>query len=125
MHAHYEDITSRIAQEPLWYDQHGVPRYAPFAPLFCPNIYARHVVLLRIACQACQRQFDVEMHSDIFRDFPHPKKLHYGDSPNHGCIGDTMNCNDLAVLEVWTKLETLGEWKRHPELEGAMDEPTF
>lgn len=26
---------------------------------------------------------------------------HYGDPPIHGCVGDTMNCIDLRVVEAW------------------------
>lgn len=47
--------------------------------------------------------------------------LHYGDPPRHGgCVGETMNCDDLEILEVWIKNPTLN-WKRHKELEGEID----
>jgi hypothetical protein len=29
---HYEDILSRIAEPPRWFDEQGVPRYCEFAP---------------------------------------------------------------------------------------------
>ena len=79
------------------------------------------MVLLRIACQLCGEKFDVEMHSHVWCPIGHPKKLHYGDPPIHGCIGDTMNCEDLAVLEAWHR-EPLGDWERVLELEGPIDE---
>jgi hypothetical protein len=90
----------------------------------CPNIYSNQVVLLRIACQYCGTRFDVEMHSDFFAPIKHPKKLHYGDPPRHGCdgAGDTMNCDDIAVLEVWHR-EGIGDWVRLMDLEGLMDDP--
>jgi len=123
MHSNYEDIRSRIGEDPTWYDANGTPRYGPFKPEMCPNIYSKEVVLLRIACQFCGQHFDVEMHSDWFARIKHPKKLHYGDPPRHGCdgAGDTMNCTDIAVLEVWHR-EGVGEWTRLSELEGLIDE---
>ena len=117
----FDDITSRITEQPSWYDSNGTPRYGAFAPDQCPNIYADAVVLLRIECQACGRRFNVEMHSHWYAQLAHPKKLHYGDPPAHGCVGDTMNCEDLEVLEVWRKDRERYEWVRHPELEGPIE----
>ena len=122
MHHHFEDILSRIKEVPTWWDQNGTPRYGLFQPDSCPSIYAHRVVLLRIACQECHREFLVEMHDDVWgREF-HPTKLHYGDPPNHPeCLaGNTMNCDDLEVVEVWEK-PRLGDWQRRPELQGPME----
>lgn len=122
MKAQYEDITSRIPEQPTWYDMNGVPRYGPFQPKACPNIYSHQIALMRIACQYCHRPFDVEIHDDgFFHQLGQPKKLHYGDPPIHDCVGDTMNCEDLAVLEVWSR-DTADrlEWVRLPELEGLI-----
>jgi hypothetical protein len=122
MYAAYDDIRSRIAEEPSWYDENGSPRYGVFSRELCPNIYAHEVVLLRIACQACGRRFDVEMNGDTFYHIRHPKNLHYGDAPRHdGCAGDTMNCEDLAVLEVW-QVNDRQEWIRRSDLEGLIDD---
>ncbi len=118
MNARFEDITSRISESPLWYDSNGTPRYGPFQPQLCPDIYTNTVVLLRIMCQDCRKEFDVEMHATLFWDF-NPLKLHYGDPPVHGCVGDTMNCEDLRVLECWHR-EYMGDWQRYPEREGEM-----
>ena len=122
MHEAYEDITSRIAEEPTWYDSNGAPRYGAFSPAGCPDIYSNTVVLLRIACQECRREFLVEMHESLWHPF-HPQKLHYGDPPRHGgpdCFaGDTMNCDDLEVVECWHR-EHIGEWERRTEYEGPM-----
>jgi hypothetical protein len=123
MHENYEDIKKLTPEPPQWYDENGVPRYAPFEPKYCPDIYSHNVGLLLIACQACGQQFRVEMHTSIFgsKTGHHPHKWHYGDPPIHGCMGDTMNCDDLAVLEFWHR-EGIGEWERMKELEGVIDE---
>jgi hypothetical protein len=123
MHCNYEDIRSRIPEEPTWYDQNGTPRYGPFKPEMCPDMYANLVVLLRIACAGagCRQTFDVEMHGNVFSGITRPKNLHYGDPPCHPCEygGYTMNCDDLVVLEVWHR-EGMGDWERRSDLEGPM-----
>lgn len=122
MHHNYRDILDRVNDEPTWYDSNGVPRFGKFEPGMCPNIYSSHVGLFLIACQDCGKRFRVEMHADIFDQrisFP-PAKWHYGDPPIHGCVGDTMNCDDLAVLEFWTKVKF--DWKRNKKYEGIIDE---
>ena len=111
----YPDITSRISETPLWYDSNGVPRYAPFSPRLCPNIYANDVVLMRIICQDCGRSFDVEMHGDSFHPIGELSELHYGDPPCHGCVGDSMNCIDIAIVESWQNERF--DWVRHKEQE--------
>lgn len=121
MRSNYSDIRALIDMEPLWFDMHGAPRYAPFHPSLCPSIYAHQVILLEIACQHCGQRFKVEMHEHwSWERLVDPKKLHYGDPPAHSCTGDTMNCVDLAVLEVWTKSEF--KWRRRRKLEGKIDE---
>jgi len=119
MNASYEDIRKRIKKEPLWFDTNGVPRYDKFHPSLSPNIYADEVILLEIACQRCGVKFEVEMNGENFKRLlmgePVPsftervKKIrkekaefspiHYGDPPFHGCVGDTMNCMDLRILQ--------------------------
>jgi len=123
MNASYEDIRKRIKEEPLWFDTNGVPRYDEFHPNRCPNIYANEVVLLEIACQRCGVRVKVEMNWDNFkrqlmgepvpsftervRKFREERTkfspVHYGDPPFHGCVGDTMNCIDLRVLQFWKR----------------------
>jgi len=123
MHDSYIDITSRIAEDPMWWDANGTPRYGEFIPHRCPNIYAHWVWLYRIACQSCGKEFEVEEHDVWFAtERATPKNSHYGDPPIHGCTGDTMNCDDLEVLEVWNQESKSWEWVRHPELEGSMTE---
>src|SRR5471030_2799277 len=57
MHARYDDITSRIAMRPVWYDENGVPRYSTFSPEDCPN--SSECALIEIVCQECLRTFFV------------------------------------------------------------------
>lgn len=128
MLASYDDILSRIAEEPLWYDEHGVPRYEPFHHDMLSNIYADWAVLLLISCAACGRRFKVALSgSRYFSPMGHPHKRHYGDPPRHGdergrCAGETMNCNDEKVLEVWQEgLTERFKWDRIPDLEGMID----
>lgn len=137
MKAYYQDIKSRIQENPKWYDTNGVPRYDTFKPELSPNIYAEEVVLLEISCQDCRSRFLVEMNWSIMEIVlnRHSESLstimgqwlknenkkdcfvpiHYGDPPGHGCVGDTMNCYDLRIVEFWKKDNFT--WKRIPEYE--------
>lgn len=119
MHENYADIKKLTTQDPEWYDENGVPRYAKFEPGMCPDIYSNNVGLFVIACQHCGKKFVVEMHASIFDwKLRHPpSSWHYGDPPIHGCVGDTMNCDDLHVLEFWHR-EGAGEWERMQQFEG-------
>jgi hypothetical protein len=70
MHAGYEDIIEAAGKAPLWWDQHGVPRFRPHHPDLSADIYACEVVLLRIACQSCLHEQLVQMtwsHGDSTR----------------------------------------------------------
>lgn len=123
MKANYQDILSRIEEEPTWYDQNGAPHYGTFQPDLSPSIYATSVGLFLIGCQDCRRKFRVEMHAHYWGNrigLP-PSKWHYGDPPIHDCIGDTMNCDDLEVLEFWARDEQQFDKVRRPELEGVID----
>ena|SRR3990167_6240916 len=124
MKARYSDILSRVQEDPKWYDGYGVPRFDDFHPELCPDIYSHHVALVLIACQSCSQEFEVEMHASWF-DSLNFHILHYGDPPIHDCVGDTMNCEDLAVLQAWLKPQASAdepyEWQRHPEFEGPIE----
>lgn len=131
MKHHYKDIRSRIKEEPKWWDENGVPRYCGFSPDETSNIYAREAVLLRIACQRCQQEFDVCLSCFTLKEFldetPSLKKriedesIHYGDPPNAGCCpaGPTMNSEPLRVLEYWHKVYL--EWERVHDLEVSLE----
>jgi len=121
----YKDITNRLG-EPMWWDEAGVPRYFPFHPSYVNNIYATQVALLEIACQSCGTRFHVAMSTGPLDAYPleEPVRrgfIHYGDPPNYGCCvsGPSMNCEDLRVLQFWTR-EFPVTWERHPELEIAL-----
>ena len=122
MRASYQDIRECIAAEPLWYDENGTPRYAPFHPGLCADIYARRAVLLEIACQSCGQRFlaalsEGPMDRPWLKHFVEDKTIHYGDPPRHDCVGDTMNCDDLRVTEYWDREH---DWRRVPEMEVAL-----
>jgi hypothetical protein len=118
----YDDIKTKLG-DPIWYDDNGVPRYDPFKPDMC-GVYDDQVVLLEIACQDCGKKFKVaecwDKHRAMWKAIenrnwidinsiePLPTKsgkwfYHYGDPPNHGCVGDTMNSEPIRVLEFWHK----------------------
>lgn len=123
MHHTYHDITDKLGT-PLWYDEHAVPRYCKFAPTEVANIYAKQVVLFRIACQGCFKMFAVaESWSSPVQIFGRDLasqildgSLHYGDPPNAECCGGTtMNCLDLYVIEYWERIDF--EWVRNAKYE--------
>ena len=123
MHLEYVDILALTDDDPVWWDSNGVPRFAEFTPYLCPNIYADWVVLLLIGCQYCGERFFVEMHGmEYHNSLGNPRDLHYGDPPRHDCVGDTMNCDDIEVREVWIRSDAMIGWKRHDEMEGMIDE---
>jgi len=131
MHHHYDDIRSRIAEAPRWFDEHAVPRYCEFSPKACANIYAEEVMLLLIACQSCGRRFEVCMSTGMRRTNPanavwsiaRSGTIHYGDPPNVRCCpaGPTMNSEPIAVLQFWQRGGgTAFEWRRVAELERTL-----
>lgn len=136
----YDDLTSRLGA-PLWWDDNGAPRYDPFSPRML-GVYDHLAALVLIACHCCGEEFRVAVswsdHAfvtgalpippdagprDPLRDrLPRPRtapgRYHYGDPPRHGCVGDTMNCNDLRVLEFWERdWDAPDGWRRLPEEE--------
>ena len=106
MNQEYHDITSRLGK-PLWFDECGVPRYDPFTPRLCNDIYTDEAVLLEIACQGCYERFKVAMSRNqlerlriahargeslvpaakgeayTLRDEIKDRTIHYGDPPHH------------------------------------------
>lgn len=120
----YRDITDKLGT-PLWWDEHGVPRYEPFRPELASNVYAKQVAFLEIACQACREKFKVCISYSSFHQQDDLKKriknksIHYGDPPNYYgyccASGPTINCEDLVVLEFWERVYV--EWVRHKEFE--------
>jgi hypothetical protein len=102
MHDAYDDIRSRIDEPPAWFDVHGCPRWGV-------STVPRHLMGW-IACQACGALFFVSLADPVYvngldnrniqkvGDYTHDHShlelvdhWHYGDPPQHGCVGDTMN----------------------------------
>ena len=137
----YEDIRSRIDEEPTFFDKRGVPRYGEFHPNML-GVYDDHALLIRIGCQNCFKTFLVSTswhkYHYIYRQQDVPpietviERYHYGDPPRHGCVGDTMNCFDLEVVQAWEQaplttnkgqgLKLTDRWQRLPEHEGPMED---
>ena len=108
MHTEYEDIRSRITEEPRWFDEHAAPRYCDFHPSRCADVGCDEAVLFEIACQECKKLYRVALSSRGGRQLSDDiadKALHYGDPPNacdDGCIsGRTMTSCTRRVLEYW------------------------
>ncbi|WP_316185410.1 MULTISPECIES: hypothetical protein [unclassified Bradyrhizobium] len=143
MHASYDDITSRIAIAPIWFDEHAVPRYCAFEPRRSASIYIGEIALAEITCQECQRKFRVALSPVNFCDGTiaeaiRRRKLHYGDPPRHDgnpndphacAAGASMNSEPRRVIEYWYRYDrrfvegnritntAYFEWVRDPSLE--------
>ena len=126
MNTDYADIIVR-AGEPMWWDEHAVPRYCVFGP-GVQSVYAKEAVLFKIACQDCRRVFLVGMTFDNMDLVYDPRaetlaeqiragSLHYGDPPYHKCrgAGDTESCDDLRVVEYWHRAAR-EDWRRDAAL---------
>ena len=125
----YRDINRRLG-EPLWYDEHGVPRYDPFHPDLC-GVYNDFVALMLVACQSCGRRFRVAWGvstaaSKLRHEGRAPRlptaqdsgSFGYGDPPRHDgdggrCPGETMTCDLIGVLQFWRDDDLKG-WRRDP-----------
>jgi hypothetical protein len=114
MNAYYPDLMGLSDAVPMWWDENGVPRFSPFHPSLCPDIYADIVVLVETHCQACHRAFPVQMSwrrmdQVVYRfpseEFSIEQVPHYGDPPNHQeCpAGNTMNVEDSSYLQFWIR----------------------
>jgi hypothetical protein len=118
MNTEYDDIRSRIAEPPKWWDEFAVPRYCDFHPRRAANIYAREAALLLIECQACGTKFRVCMSAGRgVAEVIGAGSIHYGDPPNIRCCeaGPTMNCVDVRILEYWRRPDF--DWIRDAALE--------
>ena len=134
----YDDIRSKIAEQPQWWDENGVPRYCEFEPSRCANIYAREAVLFVVTCQGCGKAFHVAQSRDdmethrldgrtILTDIGNCD-IHYGDPPNVACCpaGPTMSSEPRYVIGYWRKnKETAYAWRREPALDGKVIVPDW
>ena len=118
----YDDLVKKLGK-PLWWDEVGCPRYEPFTPDLCNNIYATEAALLEIACQSCDERFHVAVSLDPMGAYERKRKLaqsidegylYYGDPPQHeGCAaGYTMSSITIRVVEFWQMQRPSLEWER-------------
>lgn len=110
MHNDYADIRDgMMPREPLWWDEHAVPRYCGFHPDQVADIYASEAILYEVTCQGCGHAFRVAESRSKWDEHPRlidlirNRALHFGDPPNIGCCasGPTMNSEPRRVLEYW------------------------
>jgi hypothetical protein len=148
MYQPYIDILDRLGN-PLWWDEHGVPRYEAFTPRLCSDIYADFAALLEIQCQECDRTFPVASSWNLVENaldrseknppqdckLPHDGDagdFTYGDAPWHDsnpegkgqCGGTTMTTFVVRILQFYKR--DVGDWIRLPEHEvyvGEQDQP--
>jgi hypothetical protein len=133
MFGHYSDITERIAETPMSWDENGVPRCLEFAPRSTANIYAVEVVLLDIACSMSLRRFQVAISGQggAHRDENgvsvagqiRSGDIDYCDPPNYGNCPDgaATGCFNLAVLQFWCR-DFLRDGERNASLEIVLPE---
>lgn len=126
----YDDIFKAAGcgiESVYWWDQHGVPRFAPFHPMML-GVYDRFAILAEIECQSCSRHLIVGYGTPQYTFFGSLftytieeicTDFRYGDPPRHDCVGDTMSSFPVAILEAWDHDDTLS-WRRRFELEGAI-----
>lgn len=153
----YHDIHEAIAEAGMlvkWYDENGCPRACDFHVNHL-GVYDEIALLVEIACQDCGQRFFVGEGWSSFQLYmregdpnrdpdadPHgpaqsykiediAEKYHYGDPPIHGCIGDTMNCVEVRIVEAWSKdgketekkpgiglvVTKMPVWTRRPDIE--------
>lgn len=142
---YYKDIISKLG-EPLWYDQHGCPRYDEFKPELV-SIYGDISGLVKIRCQSCDRILNVafesskigrieeryfnigkELTEDSDIDFHYPTKDDplevgwYGDPPGHlNNKGEYCHCG-CTMRSYMIGISEFWEkrnhtWKRNDEYE--------
>lgn len=130
----YADIRALTDAEPIWFDERGVPRYAPFHPRLL-GVYDRYAVLAEIECQSCGERMlvgegrpqhlfhavgrSVEVLEQSMADLA--QNFVFGDPPRHDCpgAGETMTCIERRIVEAWEQVDF--EWVRRSEHEIAFD----
>lgn len=133
MFPEYPDIQALTDKEPIWYDDHGVPRYAPFSPRLLSTVYAHQCALMEVQCQSCNRTFLVGIDLEHRRGQPSTAQIiteealpHYGDAPFHGagghpqCGGTTMCAITTKVLQLWGRNAQTGhDWQMVMQYKGG------
>jgi len=126
----YEDILAladRAGVKPFWWDEHGVPRFAPFHPSML-GVYDYYAVLAEVVCASCDKrmlvgigrpkmelknglvEWDLPSVVDIVEAWGDPPRHDF--TPGHGCAGETMSVKEVKVLETWAQVDF--EWVRWP-----------
>lgn len=133
MKPNYIDILQVAAESgrlPLWYNEQGVPRFAPFHPRLCASLMHQEAVLAEIRCQPCGTPFLVALtwssqdYSREHFDLPPLPRLtagrlaarnafSYGDPPNVGCCpsGHVMSSEFHRIVEAWVITENY-QWRQ-------------
>lgn len=127
----YEDILAVAkranAGEPIWYDENGVPRYAPFHPDLL-GVYDRLAVLAEVTCASCgqfmlvglgRQRIEITGTTLTKYDLADVAAIveAWGDPPRHDlpsgerCAGETMSCSRVRVVEAWEQGDDF-EWER-------------
>jgi hypothetical protein len=136
----YADIRALAPdREPDWWDNDGVPRYAPFHPDML-GVYDRWAILAEIGCQGCDRRLLVGCGWSIYDRYRYARAgdppvepptlarlaetFGYGDPPIHRCIGDTMSTYPTRIVQAWSRTSG-SDWARDPVCEGAVDMPDW
>lgn len=131
----YSDILEVAGRPPLWWDGHGVPRFAPFHPRLLA-VYDRFAVLVCVTCQDryCGAEMLVgvgrpkvsadggEVHTYTLDDVVAIAEA-WGDPPRHNCpgAGETMVCESSTVVQAWEQVDF--DWVRRTEIKRAASEP--
>jgi len=99
----YTDILER-AGTPIWWDDHGAPRYRRFHPEAC-DIYADEVEYRVMACQQCGWRYRVAfglryiLALSLFSDVDPPRHKHEGEE----CAGTTASGELIRVISKWKR----------------------
>lgn len=128
----YPDIYAVAGDtKPVWHDNNGVPRFAPFSPDLL-GVYDVYALLVQISCQSCARMFHVGVgwsryealvQEEEFRSLGLPELADgfcFGDPPAHACGGDTMSSVSVRIVEAWERVSrprVFPEWRRVSEVE--------
>ena len=111
MRRYYGDILAAAGFDPIWFDEHGVPRFREFTPDAIAEVYASECAELRISCRGCGRDFVVAMSTPPQPEwFPlasaiASRAIHYGEPPNMRCCaeGPALGAITRRVLSYHTR----------------------
>lgn len=116
MKACYYDIIVKLGA-PLWWDENGVPRYAPFAPYLSGDPDARQAALLQVVCPHCRQVCRVSVSSkyidlDIMSDLmARGAEGLYGLLPHYDHCGHPRMASLVAVIEVHRR-DNMSSWRK-------------